>query len=205
VCAPGGSRVESELVRIGIDIRHLTDFGVGTYLRNVVRGLARLEHNHQYYLIGDPDRVREIGELPSNFEAVPIAPHDTKLGEYADFRRQVKRCRCDLLHVPHLLAMPQYMLCPYVVTVHDLLDYLYRTRRRNGSSLRRMLHFEFTRRALMGRHGFLRSPNSPRTTCSGCSAFRARKSKWCTTRWMTGSAWDMPPMRTGSLSPNVTR
>ena len=136
-------------MRIGIDIRHLTDFGVGTYLRNVVRGLARLDRDNQYFLIGDPERVREIGNLPSNFEVVPLAPHDTTLGEYVDFRRQVKRHRCDLLHVPHLLAMPQYLLCPYVITVHDLLDYLYRTRR-NGSGLRRMIHTEFTRRALQG-------------------------------------------------------
>jgi glycosyltransferase involved in cell wall biosynthesis len=135
-------------VKIGIDIRHLTDFGVGTYIRNVVRGLARLDLENQYFLIGDSERVREIGDLPPNFEAVPVQSHETIIGEYADFRRQIKRHRCDFVHVPHLLAMPQYMLCPYVVTVHDLLDYMYRTG--NGGSLRRMLHFEFTRRVLHG-------------------------------------------------------
>jgi glycosyltransferase involved in cell wall biosynthesis len=136
-------------VKIGIDIRHLTDFGVGTYIRNVVRWLARLDHDNHYFLIGNPERVREIGDLPSNFEAIPMRPHETVIGEYADFRRQVKRCRCDIVHVPHLLTLPQYMLCPYVVTVHDLLDYMYRTSG-NGSSVRRMVHFEFTRRVLHG-------------------------------------------------------
>jgi glycosyltransferase involved in cell wall biosynthesis len=136
-------------VRIGIDIRHLTDFGVGTYLRNVVRGLARLDHDNHYFLIGDPGRVREIGDLPSNFEPVALRRHDTALGAYADFRRQVRRCRCDLVHVPHLGALPPFGLCPYVITVHDLLDYLYRTHR-NGSSLRRLLHSQLTRRALRG-------------------------------------------------------
>jgi glycosyltransferase involved in cell wall biosynthesis len=45
-----------------------------------------------------------------------------------------------------MMATPQYLPCPYVVTVHDLLDYMYRAS--NGSGLRRMLHFSFTKRVL---------------------------------------------------------
>jgi glycosyltransferase involved in cell wall biosynthesis len=133
-------------VKIGVDIRHLTDFGVGTYLRNVLRGLVRLDRGNQYCLIGDPERAREIGDLPANFQVVALNRHQTTLAEALAFRRIVRRERCDIVHVPHLMSMPQYLPCPYVVTVHDLLDYMYRAR--NGSSLRRMLHFQFTRRVL---------------------------------------------------------
>jgi glycosyltransferase involved in cell wall biosynthesis len=133
-------------VKIGIDIRHLTDFGVGTYLRNTLRGLVRLDRENQYSLIGDPERAREIGDLPSNFQTVALDGRRSTLGEVLAFRQAVRRSDCDLVHVPHLMSMPQYLPCPYVVTVHDLLDYMYRAH--NGSSLRRMLHFQATRRVL---------------------------------------------------------
>ncbi len=31
-------------VRVAIDIRRITEFGVGTYTRNAIRTLARLDH-----------------------------------------------------------------------------------------------------------------------------------------------------------------
>ena len=41
-------------VKIAIDIRRMTEFGVGTYIRNVVRTLGRLDHETTYFLIGSP-------------------------------------------------------------------------------------------------------------------------------------------------------
>jgi glycosyltransferase involved in cell wall biosynthesis len=79
-------------------------------------------------------------------DPVPLHPHEVRVGEYLEFRRVVLRTGCQLVHVPHLMPVPQYLPCPYVVTVHDLLDYMYRAS--NGSGLRRMLHLSFTRRVL---------------------------------------------------------
>ncbi len=50
--------------------------------------------------------------------------------------------------MPHLFWLPRRLPCPYVMTVHDVLDHMYRTR--GKSSLRRSVHFQLTRRALMG-------------------------------------------------------
>jgi len=36
-------------VKIAIDIRRITEFGVGTYTRNIVRALARLDHQNEYF------------------------------------------------------------------------------------------------------------------------------------------------------------
>ncbi len=52
----------------------------------------------------------------------------------------------DLLHVPHLFWKPQAVPCPYVVTVHDLLDHLYKLN--SDSWIKRTLHFELTKRVL---------------------------------------------------------
>ena len=38
-------------MRIGIDARKLHDFGIGTYIRNLLRHLARLDHTSEYVLL----------------------------------------------------------------------------------------------------------------------------------------------------------
>ena len=59
-------------MKVAIDIRPIKDFGVGTYVRNVVRTLGKLDRENEYYLIGSRDRARDIGRLPENFHVVPF-------------------------------------------------------------------------------------------------------------------------------------
>jgi glycosyltransferase involved in cell wall biosynthesis len=138
--------VHLSLVRVAIDIRRITDFGVGTYTRNAIRTLARLDHDNEYFLIGLPGKLGDIGQLPPNFITVPGQPNEFSLASYLELHRILKHNRCDLLHVPHLFWKPQGIPCPYVVTVHDLLDHMYRVN--SHSTVKRNLHFQFTRRVL---------------------------------------------------------
>src|SRR5262249_26173580 len=115
-------------VKIAIDIRRVTEFGVGTYTRNVVRALSRLDQQNQYFLLGSPDRVAEIGFLPSNFQTIALDRPDTSLKGYLECRSTMKGLCCDLVHIPHLFWMPRGLRCPYVLTVHDVLEHMYRTR-----------------------------------------------------------------------------
>ncbi len=124
----------------------MTEFGIGTYIRNVVRALARLDRDSKYFLIGTQDKVADCGALPSNFHAVSLAGGDDTLKGNLAFRAIVRRLECDLVHIPHLFWIPRGLGCPYVVTVHDLSEHLYGLR--DASSLRRSLHFYLTRRAL---------------------------------------------------------
>jgi len=133
-------------VRVAIDIRRITEFGVGTYTRNAIRTLARLDHENEYFLIGIPGKLGDIDPLPPNFITVPGQPNEFSVASYLELHRILKQNRCDLLHVPHLFWKPQGIPCPYVVTVHDLLDHMYRVN--SQSSLKRSLHFQFTRRVL---------------------------------------------------------
>jgi glycosyltransferase involved in cell wall biosynthesis len=133
-------------VKVAIDIRRMTEFGVGTYIRNVVRTLARLDRESEYFLIGLPAKVEECGPLPPNFDAVPLAGADNTLRGNLEFRAIVRRLHCDVVHIPHLFWIPRGLPCPYIVTVHDLLEHMYGAH--NDSSLRRSLHFQLTRRAL---------------------------------------------------------
>ena len=132
-------------MRIAIDLRRINEFGVGTYTRNIVRALAQIDHSNEYFLLGPAQKVSEIGKLPGNFKAVSVLPSETVRGEL-QFRTVVKRLNCSLTHVPHLFWFPRRLPCKYVVTAHDLLDHMSRAHR--GSSLKRFLHFNLTRRVL---------------------------------------------------------
>ena len=124
----------------------MTEFGIGTYIRNVVRTLARLDRESKYFLVGSATKVAECGSLPPNFHAVALAGSDDTLKGNLDFRAIVHRLGCDVVHIPHLFWIPRGLSCPYVLTVHDLLEHMYSSR--NASSFRRSLHFHMTRRVL---------------------------------------------------------
>jgi len=135
-------------VKIAIDIRRMTEFGVGTYIRNVVRALGRLDRENKYLLIGSPAKVEEIGALPPNFHAVPLQASDRSLQGYREFRTALQRLGCDLVHIPNLFSVPRALPCPYVMTVHDVLQHMSRAREHSG--FWRSFHFQLTKRVLGG-------------------------------------------------------
>jgi glycosyltransferase involved in cell wall biosynthesis len=135
-------------VKIAIDIRRMTEFGVGTYIRNVVRTLGRLDRETTYFLIGSPAKVKEIGPLPPNFQTIPLADPERSWKSFREFRTIVKRLECDLVHIPNLFSIPRGLPCPYVMTVHDMLEHLSRVRQQTG--FWGSLHFQLTKRVLQG-------------------------------------------------------
>jgi glycosyltransferase involved in cell wall biosynthesis len=135
-------------VKVAIDIRRIGDYGVGTYIRNVVRTLGRLDKETQYFLIGSARGRETIGALPGNFRSIVLEASDQSLAGWTGFRAILKRLRCDLVHVPHLYWLPRGLPCPYVVTVHDVLEYLERS---HGKSLLQLTaRFNLTRRVVHG-------------------------------------------------------
>ncbi|MFZ0862107.1 MAG: glycosyltransferase family 1 protein [Candidatus Sulfotelmatobacter sp.] len=135
-------------VKIAIDIRRMTEFGVGTYIRNVVRTLGRLDRENEFALIGSPAKVEEIGILPPNFLTVPLLAPEHSIQGYREFRTALKRLDCDLVHIPNLFSVPRMLPCPYVMTVHDMLEHMSRAREQSGFG--RSLYFQMTKRVLAG-------------------------------------------------------
>jgi len=126
----------------------MTEFGVGTYIRNVVRTLGRLDHDNEYLLIGSPAKVEEIGALPPNFSNIALTAPERTIQGYREFRGALASINCDLLHVPNLFSIPRGLPCPYVMTVHDMLEHMSRAREQSG--FWRSVHFQLTRRVLRG-------------------------------------------------------
>ena len=131
-------------VRVAIDIRAVSDFGVGTYIRNVVRELGKLDQGNEYVLIGEAERIFDVTRLPKNVTTVELTVPPSTTRGYLALRKVLRDRGCDLMHIPSLFWLPPYLPpCPYVVTIHDVLDYMYRAA--NGRGLLRSMHFYSTR------------------------------------------------------------
>jgi len=133
-------------VRIVLDARHIRDFGIGTYIRNLVHTLAHIERDDEFYLICSTTNEADFAGLPANFHVVPYAQSDRAIQDNAAFPIFLKRFRAQVHHIP-LNRVPYWMLRPYVVTVHDMSRHLYSTDSR------------FHRQVSMwkSRHGLLRA------------------------------------------------
>ena len=58
-------------MRIAIDARKLRDYGIGTYIRNLLRHLARLDDTTEYVVLCREEDRAFAAELGENFRAVP--------------------------------------------------------------------------------------------------------------------------------------
>ena len=110
-------------MRVAIDIRRAGDFGVGTYIRNIVLQLAQLDTATQYLLIGRRKHLEEFSSLPKNFELVEYAAEPESFRTHLHLPFVLRRRRIDILHMPWFYA-PAFLPVRLVVTVHDLTDVL---------------------------------------------------------------------------------
>ena len=126
---------------IVIDVRRLGDFGIGTYIRNLVQALARLDHKNQYTLVTLPKRAEELADLPPNFRSAEFPKPDTDVIQNASFPLFIRRFHPDLVHIP-LNSVPYWLQQPYVVTIHDMSSVLFPAR----GDVRGAMHRERYRR-----------------------------------------------------------
>jgi glycosyltransferase involved in cell wall biosynthesis len=108
-------------MRIALDIRRAGDFGIGTYLRNILQQLSRQDSENQYSLIGAPRHMEEIGTLPENFKCLPFAAEPGTFRTHFRLPLLLENHRIDLLHMPWFYA-PAFVPCRLVITVHDLTE-----------------------------------------------------------------------------------
>src|SRR5512133_91177 len=106
-------------LRIVIDVRHIRDFGIGTYIRSLVHGLGIIDQANHYVLISLPEDAKTLSGLPQNFETVVYRRPDTTYLQHSAFPFFLRTLRPDLVHMP-LNRVPLFMTKPYVVTIHDM-------------------------------------------------------------------------------------
>jgi glycosyltransferase involved in cell wall biosynthesis len=111
-------------VRVAIDARKLHDFGIGTYLRNLVRGLAKIDQQTEYVLLSRPEDTAFAGTLGENFRAVAESAGHYSITEQISLPLAVKRAHVDLFHAPHYV-LPALTPGRSVVTIHDCIHLMF--------------------------------------------------------------------------------
>jgi glycosyltransferase involved in cell wall biosynthesis len=111
-------------LKIAIDVRKWNDFGIGTYVRNVVRHLARLDHETTYFLFCNPSDESTLRDLAENFVPVVDASARYGLREHLSIPLKLRRLGAQLLHSPHYVR-PLLCTVPTVVTIHDCIHLLF--------------------------------------------------------------------------------
>jgi glycosyltransferase involved in cell wall biosynthesis len=102
----------------------LDNTGIGRYLRNLLSHLARLDNRNEYVVFVNQANSRVV--TPPNFQFVPLrlATPLYSLREQYWLPLELRRWGLDFCHYPNF-SLPLFSPCPYLVTIHDLIYYLY--------------------------------------------------------------------------------
>ena len=133
-------------MRLVLDGRKLTDFGIGTYLRALLRGLDE-RPDVDLTVLTHSGHEERVATLAPSASIITTSARGYGLGEHLQLPAALWRERVDLVHFPHYVA-PRLVPKPTVVTIHDLIQLFYPPENRPhlarlylrmmiGSSLRR--------------------------------------------------------------------
>ena len=128
-------------MRIAIDVRRILDFGIGTYISNLLRAFQQIQSPHEIVLIGAPADQRLFDGLVPGFRFVPHACSDLQRQDHLAFPRLIRKLDVDLTHIP-FTRVPLFLPKPYVITVHDLSSVLFDT---SSPWLHQLRRFRFLR------------------------------------------------------------
>jgi glycosyltransferase involved in cell wall biosynthesis len=107
-------------LRIAIDVRKLRDYGIGTYVRNLLRHLSRLDAETDYVLLCRPEDSGIAEELGKNFRTIAEPARPYSVSEQLRIPLDLRREKIDLFHAPHYV-LPPLTRCKSVVTIHDCI------------------------------------------------------------------------------------
>jgi glycosyltransferase involved in cell wall biosynthesis len=106
-------------MKIGIDVRKLQDYGIGTHIKNVILPAVSMDEENQYVLFSDP-----IDLQPEKSNAVWVAESSAKYSvrEHFNLGRKAAEYKIDLFHSPHY-TLPLTFKKLSIVTIHDLIQF----------------------------------------------------------------------------------
>ena len=107
-------------MRIAIDARKLRDYGIGTYIRNLLRHLSRIDSTTEYVMLCRAEDCGMTEELGANFRAVVEPVKAYSIREQFQIPLDLRREKIDLFHAPHYV-LPPLTPCKAIVTIHDCI------------------------------------------------------------------------------------
>jgi glycosyltransferase involved in cell wall biosynthesis len=103
-------------MRVAIDARKLEDFGIGTYIRGLLGGLATL-YDHDEYVVLAPAPARD--RIPAALEHIAVDAPNYSITELFRVGAAGAKTRADVIHAPHYVV--PFTAKPVVTTIHDLI------------------------------------------------------------------------------------
>lgn len=107
------------MATIAIDARKYFDYGIGTYIQQLIKHLSELPSPHSFMMFVSPTDASRI-EVPHGWQAVAADHPKYSLREALLLGYAVKRHGGDLFHVPHY-TLPIGLKGKSIVTIHDLI------------------------------------------------------------------------------------
>src|ERR687889_603214 len=107
-------------MRIAIDARKLRDYGIGTYVRNLLRHVARQDTANDYVVLCREQDCGTVEEFGPRIRAVVQAAGPYSVAEQFAVPMDLRREAVDLFHAPHYV-LPPLTPCRSVVTIHDCI------------------------------------------------------------------------------------
>ena len=111
-------------MRVAIDARKLHDFGIGTYIRNLLKQLARLDQTTEYVLLTRESDLAVASQLGPNFRSVLEPSPNYSLREQIHVPWVLMREKPDVFHAPHYI-LPIGVRAHSVVTIHDCIHLMF--------------------------------------------------------------------------------
>ena len=111
-------------MRVAIDARKLHDFGIGTYIRNLLRHLARIDRDNEYVLLCHEPDMGVAAALGDNFRTVLEPADNYSVSEQIHVPWVLRREKPDIYHAPHYV-LPVAVRCRSVVTIHDCIHLMF--------------------------------------------------------------------------------
>ena len=111
-------------MKIAIDARKLHDFGIGTYIRNLLRHLARIDRENDYVLLCHEPDIGVADALGENFRTLLEPAANYSLSEQIHIPLVLLREKPAVFHAPHYV-LPVAVRSRSVVTIHDCIHLMF--------------------------------------------------------------------------------
>jgi glycosyltransferase involved in cell wall biosynthesis len=104
---------------VAIDARKYFDFGIGTYIQQLVHTLSTLPSNHEFqlYVRGEDANVLSV---PDGWKTVPVDYRKYSVGEIGLLGLSARVHGVQVFHEPHY-TLPLWLKGRSVVTIHDII------------------------------------------------------------------------------------
>ncbi len=117
------TNLRSRVIRAGFDARWYNDSGVGTYVLELLRAMVRLDPGCELVAYESPGNPVPL-EPNSRFKKVTVHSGRYSLSGQFELARRCRLDHLDVFHAP-FYVVPFAAKCPVVVTVHDLIPFMF--------------------------------------------------------------------------------